>query len=313
MYAPFNFDQINLSYGTYFPSEYHGRNNAAFNYWQRSLYQRMESLFKFELPWKGDAKEFFAFCLLRFGHVGCFDTDEFGFTFQPGTPGGQGWFYQPTWYMVAHSDTDNVFFDKQLIIGEDTELIKLTSDYYGVFDIINRYAEHLAELDTTLQMSISNSRFAFIFGAKNKGIAETVKKIYDRLMSGQTLVVYDKAIFNDKQDSSDPSPFQFLERKDIKNSYIIDLVLRDIQNCIMEFDSEVGLPTVPYQKKERMVTDEATMKIKDGQARYEAWYENLAESIEVVNDHFGTSIKVEKRYDAEEVENGSVQNDITGA
>lgn len=307
MYAPFNFDQINLCYGTYTPSQYKKKNNAAFMYWQRSLYQRMESLFKFELPdtWKGDAKEFFTFCLYRFGHVGCFESEKYGFTFQPGAPGGQGWFYQPTWYMVSNPD-----FNSQLIIGQDVEVIKLTSDYYGTFDIINRYAEILADMDTSLSMAIENTRLSWVLGAKNKGIAETLKKIYDRIMSGQSLVIYDKAIFNDKQDSNDPTPFQFLERKDIKNSYIVDMLLKDIQNIIMEFDSEVGLPTVPYQKKERMVTDEANMKVKDGQARYESWFENLSDTIEVVNNHFGSSIKVEKRYDTEleVMDNEPVQN-----
>ena len=79
------------------------------------------------------------------------------------------------------------------------------------------------------------------------------------------------------------------------------MILRDIQNVIMEFDCEVGLPTLPYQKKERMVSSEAESKIEDGQARYNTWFENLSNTIEVVNDHFGTSLKVSKKYEAEEV------------
>ena len=309
MYLPLNYEQINVQEGTYRPSQYKGKNNVAYGYWCRSLYNRMESLFEFDIPWKGDSKNFFIFCLYRFGHVGCFDTDEFGFTFQPGWPYGQGWYYQPVTYRISNpyynkEGTANTMkqrsYDKELIIGQDVELIKLTSDYYGIWDIISRYATILAELDTSLHMAINNSRFAYLLGAKNKGIAETLKKIYDKISCGESLIVYDKAIFNDKQDSNDPSPFQYLERHDVKNSYIVDMILRDIQNVIMEFDCEVGLPTLPYQKKERMVSSEAESKIEDGQARYNSWFENLSNTMEVVNEHFGTSLKVKKNYNAEE-------------
>ena len=320
MYHPFNYHAINIEAGTYQPSQYQGKNTGAYNYWCRSLYQRLESLFEFDIPWKGDAKNFFTYCLFMNGHVGCFNTDEFGFTFQPGWPHGQGWFYQPVTYRINnpyYNKNEDIArmrgersYDKELIIGMEVGIIKLTSDYYGIFDIINRYATSLAELDTSLQMAITNTRFAWLLGAKNKGIAETLKKIYDKISGGQTLVIYDRAIFNDKQDSKEPSPFQYMERKDLKNSYIVDLLLRDIQNTIMEFDCEVGLPTLPYQKKERMVTDEAQAKIKDGQARYDTWFKNLDETIGAVNDLFGTSMSVKKNYDEEDLTDEPVQDDI---
>lgn len=306
-YAPFNFEQLNIAYGTYSPSQYHGKNNAAYMYWCRSLYQRVESLFKFDIPWNSEVKEFFTFCLFRFGHVACFEDLNTGFSFQPGVPYGQGFYYQPIKYQVS-----NPMLDKEFTIHEDCEVIHLTADWYGVWDIISRYAILLAEMDTSLHMAIENSRFSYLLGAKNKGIAASLKKIYDKIQSGQSLVIYDDAIFNDKQDMNDPTPFQYLERKDVKNSYLVDQILTDIQSIIMEFDSEVGLPTVPYQKKERMVTDEANSKQKDGQARYETWFENLTDSIKLVNDHFGKALKVEMRYDQEDVqgvENEQIQND----
>lgn len=303
-YAPFNFDTIDLFCGTYKPSQYKGKNNTAYLYWSRSLYQRLESVFKFTLPWDNQAKEFFTYCLFKFGHVACFEYEKTGFSFQPGSPGGQGFYYQPTYYQVSNP----IGLDKRFIIGQDCEIIRISSDWYGLWDIISRYAIILANLDTSLNMAIENSRFSYLLGAKNKGIAEALKKIYDKIQSGESLIVYDKAIFNDKQDMNDPSPFQYLERKDVKNSYIVDMILRDIQSTIMEFDAECGIPTVPYQKKERMVNDEANSKLDDGQARYNSWFENLEDCFKQVNDHFGTSLKVEKRYEEEEPVNEQVQN-----
>ena len=51
-----------------------------------------------------------------------------------------------------------------------------------------------------------------------------------------------------------------------------------------DFDNEIGIPTLPYEKKERMITDEATMRAYDGCARSLTWYNSLTTSIDKVHD-----------------------------
>ena len=53
----------------------------------------------------------------------------------------------------------------------------------------------------------------------------------------------------------------------------------DFQTILNNFDAEIGIPTVPYQKKERLVAEEATMRAYDGCARSLTWFNTLTTSI----------------------------------
>ena len=44
MYIPKNYEHINAIEGTYYPSMIKAYNNEAFNYWERSLFQRASSV-----------------------------------------------------------------------------------------------------------------------------------------------------------------------------------------------------------------------------------------------------------------------------
>ena len=45
------------------------------------------------------------------------------------------------------------------------------------------------------------------------------------------------------------------ENKSIERDFVFEFIdkLRDIQTVLNSFDNEIGIPTVPYEKKERMV------------------------------------------------------------
>ena len=173
MYTPLNYDQINAVAGHYSPALVKSYNNLQFNYWERALYQRIASVIKVEgLPekWTGSRRDFFFYCLYRFGYVGVFNTPEFGLAFQPCTLSGYDFYYQPKRILVS-----NPLLSRQFEIGESCELLKLTPDFRGVFDIIVYFAEKLASLDGAISQSIINSRFAYLIAAKNKSAAEAAK------------------------------------------------------------------------------------------------------------------------------------------
>ena len=58
-YRPFNFPELNLIEGSYTPSCVKAKNNAAFSYWERALFQRACSVIDFELPedWNGSIRD----------------------------------------------------------------------------------------------------------------------------------------------------------------------------------------------------------------------------------------------------------------
>lgn len=292
-YTPLDYDKINCIAGHYTPSMVKSYNNEAFCFWERSLFQRAQSILTVDgLPdtWAGQVRDFFFYCILKFGFVCVFNSDEYGLSFQPCTLGGAwDFYYQPTQAIVS-----NPYLEKTFNIGEDTELLKLTPDYYGIYDIVTYYAEKLATLDNAINTSIINNKFVYFLGARNNGMAQALKKVIDKINKGEPAVIVDQKILNDTKDKD--VPYQFFERQNLKESYITTDQLQDFQTILNSFDTEIGIPTIPYQKKERMVTSEADSKTYDAVSRSTVWVDTLNDSAKRVNAMFGTSIKFDIRF-----------------
>lgn len=300
-YFPLNYEDINIAAGRYQPSMVKSFNNDVFWIWQRALFQRACSTLILTMPeeWK-ENKDLMYWCLFAYGYCGCGELPEIGKWFNPVTFSGYDFYYRPVRMLLA-----NPYYKgkkNEFTIGKDAELIKLTPDYFGIWDVITYYAEKLAVLDVAINTAIINSKFAYIVGAKNKAAAEVLKKLFDKVNSGEPAVFFDKKLANDGIDKEEP--WQFLLRDSLKNSYIVTDLLRDFQTVINDFDTEVGIPTLPYEKKERLVTSEAESKQIDATSRSIIWYDTLKDSFERVNKFLGwtesNGLKVELRYKPEE-------------
>lgn len=298
MYIPMNYEKLNNLNSLYIPSNVKYLNTEVFNFWQRSLFERSISVINIDVPpeWDGSVKDFLYYCLFCFGSVAVFDIPETGLSFNPGNAYGYNFYYQPTNYLVTNPALNRSL---DLVIGKDCEIIKICPDYRGIWDIITYYAEKLALLDSAINMSIQNSKMAWILGARNKSIAQTIKKIFDKVSRGDPLVIYDAKMQDDPQTKKEP--WQFLERQSIKNSYITSDLLMDTQTILNDFDCQIGIPTVPYQKKERMVTSEAESRIIDSTSRSIVWKKTLDECFKLVNAHFGLDLSCELRFDPDKL------------
>lgn len=300
-YAPLNYHQINTIEGCYTPSMVKSFNNRVFQLWERALFQRAASVIDFNnLPetWEGPVKDFFIYCLYKFGYVGVFETKENGLIFQPGSLSGYDIYYQPVKFLVANPHL--TIQENEFTIGENCELIKLTPDYMGIWDIITYYAEKLSVLDNAINMSLINNKYAFMLAAKNKQASEAFKKMLDKVNAGEPAVIYDMKLINDQQDKTEP--WQFWARDHMKENYLTTMQLDDFKTILNMFDKEVGIPTVPIEKKERMITDEANSTVIDAISRSEIWLDTLTSSLKYVNEHFGLNIEAERHY-KEEVSN----------
>lgn len=311
MFAPLNYQKLNIIDNTFIPNTTKRRNNTSFKFWERSLFQRAISTLEFTLPdsWQGSIKDFFNYCLFRYGYIAVFYTVEYGLVFQPCNLKGYDIYYQPTDAIIKNPAFNTKLNNRKYIIGVNCELIKLTPDYMGIFDIIDFYADKLAELDGGINMSLVNNKFGFILTAKTKAAAETLKKAYDRVQRGEPLVIVDNKIVGDDPITKD-TPFQYWDRN-LANNYITDKQLQDFATLLSNFDSEIGIPTIPYQKKERMITSEAESRTIDSTSRSLIWFDSLSSSIEKVNKMFDSNISVKLRYNSiiGGVDNGKIDID----
>ena len=306
MYTPLNYQQINIGAGSYNPSMVKSYNNQTFAFWERALFQRAQSVLDFDVPdaWDGKVKDFFLYCLFKYGFLIISNNEEFGQYFQPGTLSGFDFYYQPRIAIIA-----NPLLSAELEIGRECELLKLTPDYMGVWDIIWYYAEKLSVMDNAINMSLINNKFAFFLGARNKTASNALKKMLDLVNKGEPAVVYDMKLLNDPTDKE--MPFQQWQRDNLKNSYLTTDQLADFQTLLNNFDAEVGIPSIPYQKKERMVTDEATMRTFDAKARSLTWFNTLKTSIDDIKKLY-PDINLDVRLHYDETEGTPNDNDGGG-
>ena len=298
MYLPMNYEKINCITGHYQPSPVKAYNNQYFAYWVRALFQRAQSSIILDIPWSAAERDFMYYCLFKYGFVGIFNIDEYGLIFNPCTLGGFDIYYQPT-YALCNNPKFKSTQKTRFEIHKDCEILKLTPDYFGIWDIIEHYAFKLAALEGATDMSIINNKFAFLLAARTKAAAAALKKAFDKINRGEPTVIVDgKVLKNDPQDKD--IPFQFIDRPSLKNSYITTDQLQDINTILNMFDAEIGIPSIPYQKKERLITSEAESRVIDATSRATVWNTCLNESFDIINKKFGTTMSSKLRNDPDD-------------
>ena len=248
-------------------------------YFMRSLYQRCLSVIEFTVP-KEWSKNYFKNVLFGSGFIGIVNTAKYGIIPQICGLHGQGIFLQPTKILVHQP-----LVQFEGVIGKDCELIRLTPDYLGVWDIIEHYAIQLSTAYTSLKMSLVNSRLAYILAGKDKSAVETLKLIAEKISAGETTIIIDKMLKNDINGETGI----FESAYNPKDSYITTELLADINTILANFDREIGIPSLD-EKRERYIESEVQTMNADSCARLSTWKECLTESIDKVNALFDLGI-----------------------
>lgn len=302
MNVPFTYEEINSVAGRYKPATQKPYNNQTFAYWRRALLDRASYVLDFSLPpeWTNDLRGLFVRWLFDVGFLAVFDDPDRGLVFQLCNLYGYDYFYRPTNAVIANPYDKTT---KDLVIGKECAVVKLAPDYMGINDILDFYARKLSDLSLSIDMSIINTRFAKILGARNKASAEALKKVLDKINCGEPAVITDIKLLDDRTDKA--SPFQEFGIEHLRNNYVTDMQLQDMQTILNQFCVDIGIPSLPYEKKERLVTDEAVIKRHESSARSTVWVETINDCFNVVNSLFGTNMSVRLRNDPlEEVSDG---------
>lgn len=248
------------------------KNSVQYRFYCRYLYEKLISVFKWELPetW---SKTMFLLSLYANGYVCVFRTDKYGTIFQPCTVGGRNVFYEPAYVMTANPllpDTTG----RQLEIGTDCSLIRITPDFIGVLDLVAFYAEKMAICSQGIDVNIINSKLAYVFSAKDITQAKSFNKMFDRITDGEPAVVVDKKLFND-----DNTPNWQLFTQNLKQTYIADQLIIDLRKLEDEFNTRVGIPNANTDKRERLITDEVNANNIETETLPELWLDNIHRTI----------------------------------
>ena len=105
-------------------------------------------------------------------------------------------FYQPKRVIVVNPALPQQSLEME--VGKDCEILKLQPDYQSVLPLVSMYADMLALSAETLSVNMLNSKLSIIFFAENKNMAESYRKMYDQISSGQPMAIVDKAMQNEE-------------------------------------------------------------------------------------------------------------------
>lgn len=286
--VPYEYDIINLYNSNRSPSSVHCSDNMLVAYFRRYLLQKVISVYEWKNIPKNWNKTFFYYVLYGIGFIAVVRTNKYGVIPQNCTLKGRDIFYQPTNAVITNPLLTGILEPR---IGKECELIKMQPDYGSCLDIVSHYADLLALTTQTLGVDLVNSKLAYVFTSDSKAGAETFKKLFDRVASGEPAVVYDKSLQN-----SDGTPNWSTFTQNLSQNYIGSQLLDDYKKILDMFDTEIGIPNANTQKKERMITDEVNQNNIATQSKSELWLETMKDGCEKVNAMFGSNISVDLRF-----------------
>lgn len=285
--APYYYNYINAETSQVTPSTVHVKDSGLCRYFTKYLLQKAMSVFEWDLPetWN---KDYFLYVLYCWGYVAVVNTDKFGVIPQGCGLKGYDVFYAPTHAVIANPLLSGILEPR---IGTQCELLKLQPDFSGILDLVGHYAEQMALASQSVSVNLLNSKLSYVFTAKTKALAESLKKMYDQIASGEPAVVIDSRLKNAADGEETWKSFE----QNVGGNYIVTDLLADLRKIEAMFDTEIGIPNANTDKRERLIQDEVNANNIETYSKCAMWLENLQDACKKVNDMFGLSISVRWR------------------
>lgn len=270
------------------PSTVHVKNTGLARFFKRYLLQEAFSVFEWSMPDSWD-KNYFLYVLYVIGYIGIIDTDLFGVIPQHGGLGGYNVFYQPRYMLI-----NNPLFKQTYkpVIGEDCVCLRLEPDYCGIYDLVDYYGDLMALCAESAGGNLLNSKLSFIFAADNKAVAESFKKLFDQIASGEPAAFADKNLFDDEGNLR-----VTMFNQDVGGNFIADRLLDTMRTIRCQFLTDIGIPNANTDKKERLITDEVNANNFETRAKCSVWLDELQKGCRAVQDMFGVDLSVDWRKD----------------
>lgn len=298
MSVPYEYNFINKYNSHIKPSTAHSADNATTWYFKRYLIQKIISVFEFKGIPETWSKDYFLYTLFIFGFVSIIETDKFGVIPQQCSLQGYDVFYRPTHAVIANPLLRGNLTPR---IGQTCALIRMQPDYGSCWDIVSYYADLLSLCTESIAVNLVNSKLAYVFACDDKNIAESFKKMYDKMNEGNPAVFADKKLF-----SEDGSPMWETFQNNLKQNYIAKDILEDMTKIDARFCTEIGIPNVNMAKESGVTDNEVEANNIDTKSKSALWLETIRDGIDKANEMFGLNMSVDFRYKSEVINNVDV-------
>lgn len=300
MWVPMNFDKINICTNYFQPSGIKV-DSLYTNTFDRMLYERVCSILDINYKATIDI-DYFKYCLLFGGYICITKTDLYGIIAQYPILTGYNIYFKPT-RATIHTYASNATIDiEEMEIGKDCSVIYLRPSFCGIGDIIGFYSYKLALVASAFDMNIFNSKLAFLIAAKNKASAQALKKIYDKIQTGNPLAAFDFSLKPEGRQGVKEDIWESFN-KDLKQNFIAPELIEVFEKLLDQFDTEVGIPSVGSDKKERLNMLETSKNDAESVTRLTTWLETMQAGVDMTNrlyPEMNLSIKI-RSYETAEV------------
>lgn len=258
------------------PKDVDGVANASSVYYRNFLLRKLFGRFEFTgWPEEWPEEDYALTHLFLDGYFAIVDPGTGPLPLRCGFSGNNA-FDRPTTIVIANHVLGS--FEREIDI--DGALIRLQYDYSGIESMIQRYATLLAMADSCIAVNLMNAKAAFVAFAENKAQAETMKKMFDMISTGEPAVFI-------KGDPSTREQFMF---NNVKQNFVGDMV-NDLKNRIIdEFLTEIGILSTNTEKKERLITTEAESRAQEVAANVEHWIRTVNATLETANEIFNLQL-----------------------
>lgn len=257
-----------------------------FQYWYWKLFNILQDMFVYEgLPLSLPAREI-EIQLLLTGHCVVFSDNEDIVTTNTNIFG-----FDRYYYPVKATFANPKMRSKTLTIGEDCEIIYNNSLYNNVSYVptdgsldtfICRYSRQLADIESTINIYMVNTRATSYPVASNDNVANSLKRFFSRLKNGENSIVSDDAIIQQFRNVD-------ILGRNIKDGINDLLIARD--KILEQFFREIGVKM--YNPKKAQVNNEE-VEANDQLLliSHDDMLEQRSKGVERVNALFGTNIRV---------------------
>ena len=284
----FEYDFINRYNAHFQPSTVHCSNTTLTMYFVKYLLQQAMSRYEFTLPNRpGWDKTYFMYTLFCVGYGAVINTPKYGTIFQYCTLGGYDVNYMPVTATIANPAFNETYVRT---IGKDCEIVKMQPMYGSIMDIIGYYADMMALTSEAIGVNIVNSKLAYVFSAGTRAAADSYKKLYDRIASGEPAIVADEKLYGKADGKIKMDYFA----QNLRDNYIANDLFESLKNIEQKFYSDMGFYN-SVEKKERLLVDEVNANNESTMSKCMLWLETMRESMERVNRMFNLNLSVKLR------------------
>lgn len=292
MYPITSLDNMIASEWNLQPSSVRGVANQSTAYYQRQLFKLVYGHYEFTLPMKSDGQaawkyNWFRFLLFGYGSLGVFYTKKYG------------WIPLP--YTVLRVDEQfNPFFIQSVsnqylpntvrgVVGITCEIIQISDDFFGMYDIVTHYATKLAEIDKGINVNLMNCSIGLYMEASDTNEARDIKTAYEEATTGKPLVTVVKR----KKDMEDKQYKTMLANP--KSAYLVGDFLNDRRTVINQFLTEIGIRNANTNKRERLISDEVLANGEEVEIARDYVYDNIKRGMLAVRKMTGLDLDIRKK------------------